>query len=195
MQRARYTRTAIVLHWIIALGVLTQFFLGWWMQSLPDKTGVQAWWFNLHKSIGLTVLLCVVAVLAWRIRNPAPVLPSFMPPWQQRLAKLVHYGIYACLIIMPVAGYLGSSFTRFPIKYWGMMLPRLWTLESAQLKYICSVVHFSTSIVLMALVALHIAGALMHVVQRDGIFGRMWGWPLPSTVQPAPEPAPQSGRT
>src|SRR6185503_8974195 len=103
----RYTRTAIVLHWLIACGVLTQFFLGWWMQTLPDKTGVQAWWFNLHKSIGLTVFMVVIVLLVWRWRHPPPPLPAFMPTWQRYSARIVHWGIYACLIIMPIAGYMG----------------------------------------------------------------------------------------
>src|SRR3954470_10990817 len=129
-----YPRGVVVLHWIVGLGVLTQFGLGWWMQTLPDKTGVQAWWFNLHKSIGLTVFLLVIAALAWRLRHRPPALPAPMPAWQRRSAKLAHFGMYACLIIMPLAGYMGSSFTRFPIRYWGYALPNFWGWESPLLK-------------------------------------------------------------
>src|SRR4051812_48799146 len=110
---AHHTRTATVLHWLIALGVLTQFFLGWWMRTLPDKTGVQAYWFNLHKSIGLTVFMLVVALTAWRPPHPPVPLPATMPLWQRRSARTAHILIYACLLIMPVTGYMGSSFTRF----------------------------------------------------------------------------------
>ena len=172
----RYTRTAIVLHWLIACGVLTQFFLGWWMQTLPDKTGVQAWWFNLHKSIGLTVFMVVIVLLAWRWRHPPPPLPPFMPAWQRYSAKIVHWGIYACLIIMPIAGYMGSSFTRFPIRYWGIALPNFWGWPSPDLKALCSLVHLCAAITFMTLVAIHVLAALYHASRRDGVFQRMWSW-------------------
>ena len=78
---------------------------------------------------------------------------------------------------MPVTGYMGSSFTRFPIKYWGMALPNFWGWESPELKALCSLIHFSTVIVFMTLVAIHIAAALLHrVVNRDQVFRRMWSW-------------------
>ncbi len=172
-----YTRTAIILHWLLALGVLTQFSLGWWMRTLPDKTGAQAYWFNLHKSIGLTVFMLLVVVLIWRIRNPPPPLPDFMPAWQRWSAKACHYGLFLCLLIMPISGYMGSSFTRFPIRYFGMVLPNFWGWESVELKALSSLVHFCTVLVFMSLVAVHIAAAIMHLaLKRDQVFRRMWSW-------------------
>ncbi len=172
-----YTRTAIILHWLLALGVLIQFSLGWWMRTLPDKTGVQAYWFNLHKSIGLTVFMLVVVLLVWRFMHPPPPLPESMPSWQRRSARVCHYGLYLCLIIMPISGYMGSSFTRFPIRYFGTVLPNFWGWESAELKALYSFVHLTTVIVFMMLVAIHIGGAMLHlVIKRDQVFRRMWSW-------------------
>jgi len=54
----RYTRTAIVLHWLIAAIVIAEFAWGWWMQEIPKQPpGFRADAFNLHKSIGLTILV------------------------------------------------------------------------------------------------------------------------------------------
>lgn len=184
-----YTRTAIILHWLVALGVLTQFCLGWWMRTLPDKTGVQAYWFNLHKSIGLTVFMLVLLLLLWRLLNPPPPLPQTMPWWQRWAAKACHRGLLLCVMVMPIAGYMGSSFTRFPIKYWGMSLPNFWGWASPELKALCSLIHFYTVIVFMTLVAIHIAAALLHlVVNRDQLFRRMWTWRRVAAA--APEQAP-----
>jgi cytochrome b561 len=172
-----YTRTATVLHWLIAAGVLTQFCLGWWMQTLPDKTGVQAYWFNLHKSIGLTVFMLAVALILWRLRNPPPPLPGTMPLWQRRAARGAHYAIFACVLIMPITGYMGSSFTRFPIRYWGMALPNFWGWDAPELKALCSFIHLCTVSVFMTLVAIHVAAAFWHLlVNRDRVFHRMWSW-------------------
>ena len=73
---AGHSRPAIVLHWLVATGVLIQFGLGWWMRTLPDKTGVQAYWFNLHKSVGLSVFALALAMLIWRLRPPPPATHS-----------------------------------------------------------------------------------------------------------------------
>ena len=172
-----YTRTAVLLHWLLALGVLMQFGLGWWMRTLPDKTGVQAYWFNLHKSLGLTVFLIAALLLVWRCIHRPPPLPDTMPMWQRRAAKACHYGLYICVLIMPITGYMGSSFTRFPIRFWGMTLPNFWGWESAELKALCSLVHLSTVMVFMALAGIHIAAALFHLMNKhDPVFRRMWSW-------------------
>jgi cytochrome b561 len=173
---ANHTRTATALHWLIAAGVLTQFCLGWWMRTLPDKTGVQAAWFNLHKSIGLTVFVLVVALIAWRLAHPVAPLPDTLPRWQRRAARATHLMMYACLVVMPVTGYMGSSFTRFPIRYWGVALPNFWGWDAPALKALCSLIHLYTVCIFMALVALHVAAAFRHLARGDGLFLRMWSW-------------------
>ena len=73
---ARYTRTAIALHWLIAILVLGQFAWGWWMQEIPKQpVGPRVDAFNLHKSIGMTIFALMVLRLAWRVGHPAPALP------------------------------------------------------------------------------------------------------------------------
>ena len=171
----------MILHWLLALGVLEQFCLGWWMRSLPEKTGEQAWWFNLHKSFGLTIFIVALVLLVWRLRQTPPPLPETMPLWQRRSAKICHYGLYICVMVMPISGYMGSSFTRFPIRYFGMALPNFWGWESAELKALCSLIHLCTVIVFMTLAAIHIGAALMHLfVNRDRVFQRMWNWRGPA---------------
>ena len=67
MPRDRYDKAAIALHWAIAALALAQIALGWWMIEIPkDPPGVRASWFNLHKSIGMTIGLLMLARLAWR---------------------------------------------------------------------------------------------------------------------------------
>lgn len=174
----RYTRPAIALHWLIAIGVLAQFALGWWMIDLPKSPiGVRAWWFNVHKSVGLTLALFIIARIAWRIAHSAPALPRELPRWQRLAAGASHAGLYLCMAVMPVSGYLGSSFTKYPIKYWGMALPH-WGWDAPALKELCSAIHYVTVWVFMTLVCLHVLAALRHLLLlRDGIFWRMWPTP------------------
>lgn len=197
MQRelpTHYTPTAKVLHWLIAVFAFAQLSLGVWMIGIPKSPpGVRASWFNLHKSIGITLGLVIVLRLAWRLTHPAPPLPETIPPWQRTLAKYCHFALYVCMVVIPVSGYLGSSFTNYPIKYFGHTLPQ-WGWDSPALKELCSQVHLTAIVTFVALIALHLAAVLKHlIIDRDGIFQRM-GWTRHSGERgpggPTSEPRP-----
>jgi cytochrome b561 len=144
------------------------------MLDVPkDPPGVRAGWFNLHKSIGITLAAFVVLRLAWRATHPGPALPATVPRMQRVAARATHGLLYACMVIMPVSGYLGSNFTRYPVKYFGHVLPH-WGWDWPAGKALMSTVHFSTACILGALIALHVAGALWHLLRRDGVFSRIW---------------------
>jgi cytochrome b561 len=169
----RYTRTAIALHWVIALAVIAQFAWGWWMQTIPKQPpGIRADAFNLHKSVGLTILALMLLRLVWRWRHPAPPLPA-MPSWQRRAAQINHAVLYLSLFVQPIAGYMGSVFSGYPVKLFGILLPT-WGWKDAFLKDFFGTVHLVNSVVLAGAVALHVAAALKHaLVDRDGTLARM----------------------
>lgn len=173
----RYHPVSVALHWIIALLALAQFAFGWWMIDLPKSPpGLRAGWFNVHKSIGLTIGLLMLVRVGWRLGHRPPTLPASLPRWRARAAHASHFVLYACLLALPASGYLGSSFTRYPIKYFGITLPH-WGWDAPALKEVCSGVHFGVVCALMAVLALHVAAALKHLfVDRDGVFERMWPW-------------------
>ena len=170
-----YTRTAIVLHWLIAVFAFAQISLGLWMIGIPKAPpGIRVYWFNLHKSIGITLGLFILVRLLWRLTHRAPPLPATVPAWQRVAAKTSHVLLYVCMLVMPLSGYLGSSFTKYPIIYWGMRLPH-WGWEAPALKELCSQVHLVTVTLFITLIAIHITAALKHLlVSRDGVFQRMW---------------------
>jgi len=170
---ARYTRTAIALHWVVALAVIVQFTWGWVMQTIPKQPpGLRADAFNVHKSVGLTILALMILRALWRWRHPAPPLPA-MPAWQATTARANHAVIYVCLFLMPLAGYLGSVFSGYPVKFFGIALPA-WGWKDDAIKNAMSVLHFSVSWVLLAAIALHVAAALKHWIwDRDGLVARM----------------------
>jgi len=168
----KYNRVAIALHWLLALALLGQLFLGFWMEGVPkEPPGVRAGWFNIHKSIGLILALLIVLRVIWRLMHTPPALPA-LPAWQKTAANWSHRLLYTCMVLMPLSGFLGSSFTPYPIKFFGTPLPRLWE-ASADLKELFGAVHTTTGFVMAALVALHIAAAVLHAVRRDGVVQRM----------------------
>src|SRR6266404_3630720 len=177
MQIQTYTRTAVLLHWLIAACVFCQITLGLWMISIPKSPpGLRAGWFNVHKSIGITLGVLILVRVLWRFAHPAPPLPATMPGWERTVAKVNHLLLYACMVIMPVTGYLGSSFTKYPILYFGMRLPH-WGWDAPALKDLFSQIHLVTVIVFIVLIAIHIAAALRHLLAfHDAVFQRMWSW-------------------
>ncbi|MDQ6916371.1 MAG: cytochrome b [Pseudomonadota bacterium] len=179
----RYTTTAIVLHWVIAVAVVCLIGWGWWMQTIPKTpVGPRVGAFNLHKSIGMTVFLLMLARIAWRAGHaPPPFVP--MPRWHERLARSVHVLFYVCLIVQPLSGYLGSVFSGYPIRFFGVVLPA-WAPRSDPLKDAMSVIHLANSWVLVGALGLHVTGALNHALwERDGSFRRIWPW-LPRAGPP-----------
>jgi cytochrome b561 len=169
-----YDRIAMTLHWLVAIGVLAQIALGLWMIDIPKQpTGVRAYWFNLHKSIGMTLGVLIIMRLAWRFMHRPPPLPSSVPRWQVRAAGASHVLLYVCMITMPLAGYLGSVFSGYPIRYFGVVVPG-WGGKDEALKELFSTVHFVAAIAFISLIKLHVLAALKHLlIDRDGVFHRM----------------------
>ena len=158
----RYTRFAVAMHWIVAAVVLVQYPLGWLMQQIPKQPpGQRAEVFNLHKSIGLTILALMIVRLGWRLVHRPPALPP-MARWQAWLARGTHGALYAALIALPVVGYLGSAFSGYPVRFFGLVLPS-WAAKNAQLKDWMS----AHNAVIMTVLCLIIAAKLIG----DGISG------------------------
>jgi cytochrome b561 len=179
---ARYDRVAIALHWAMALLLIAQLALGWWMLGLPKQPpGLRAGWFNVHKSIGLLLGALILLRLAWRLRHRPPDWGMLLPAWQQRAARWTHGLLYAGLVVMPASGDLGSSFGRYPVLFFGHALPR-WAPEWPAAKAVLASVHLVSAWLLLGLLLLHVGAALRHALQRDGVLARM----LPFTSHKAP---------
>ena len=168
----RYTGPAIAAHWVIAALILAAFPLGVYMHELPlSPTKLKL--YSYHKWIGITVLLLFVPRILWRIthRPPAP-LP--MPAWQHRIAEGTHHLLYLLMFLVSLSGWLMSSAKGFQVVYFGVLpLPDL-VGKSEDLGDLLKGVHEALNFGLLALVGLHVAGALKHVIiDRDGTLRRM----------------------
>lgn len=172
-QTIRYPVPAQLLHWLIAALILAMVALGFYMTGLPRNTPERAFFFNLHKSLGLLTAFFIALRIAWRATHAAPPLPSEMPQWQIKAALLNHRLLYACMILQPLTGYLASSFSKYGIKFFGLELPH-WGWEDKEIRDIFVACHKTIVIVFIALIVLHVAAALKHLlVDRNGIFERM----------------------
>lgn len=171
----RYTATARMLHWIVALMVLATIPIGTVMLQEGLARSTQDTLFILHKNGGVLILLLVLARIAWRIGNPPPPLPADVPPWQRAISQIVHLGLYAMLLFMAVTGYVRVAAGGFPIEMLDAIgMPRL-APRSDELAESAQTLHRYGRLVLIALIALHVGAALYHaLVLRDGILRRIW---------------------
>jgi len=170
-----YTRTAVALHWLMALLVTAGFTLGATMTDLsmsPRKLR----YYSYHKWIGITVLGLVLVRALWRLlHTPPPDEP--MPLWQRRIAHLAHGLLYVLMLVVPVVGWLYSSASGYPVVYLKLwQLPDLVPKDTALAKGLVQV-HGTLAWTLMGVVLLHAAGAFKHhFVDRDATLRRMLSW-------------------
>src|SRR5512140_2943913 len=110
---SRYATVAIVLHWLIALAIVLQVSLAWRFDD--DRTPLGFALTQLHKSIGVTILVLSILRLGWRLTNPPPPEPATLAPWERVLSQVVHWGFYLIMIGMPLTGWLMVSASRTQI--------------------------------------------------------------------------------
>jgi len=171
----RYTRVAIALHWILALGILLQIALGFYLGEVPRGSPERSAWVNFHKSTGITLAALIVVRLAWRIAHQPPPLPATMPPWERFAALANHALLYACMFGMPLTGYVASNFSKFGIKFFSLVMLPPWGIDDKRIYAAFNAAHKLLALVFVALIVLHVAAALKHaLVERDGMMRRMW---------------------
>lgn len=170
----RYTRTAILLHWLTALLIIAAFTLGLVMTDIPGLTPTKLKYYSWHKWLGVTVFALACARLLWRGANTPPPPPPSMPAWQRKAADAVHILLYILLFAVPVSGYLYSLAAGVPVVYLGLIpLPVLMAPNPA-LKPLLKDLHFALTMLLAGAVAAHVLAALKHhFIDRDGVLKRM----------------------
>jgi cytochrome b561 len=173
MLTSAYTRTSRTIHWLMTILIIGMLGLGWYMMSIEDDPGSD-WYFMVHKSIGILVLLLASARLFWRLGNQPPQLPAQVPSWQIRASKISHWSLYGAMIAMPVAGLTGALLSKGGITLFGLPLPRLMGANH-DLSEIFFFAHSVIAWVFVGLISLHVLAALKHLlVNKDGVFQRMW---------------------
>jgi cytochrome b561 len=171
----RYTSTAIALHWLVALLLLGQFAFGLMLDDIPRGTPERGYYVNLHKSTGLLIGLLIVLRVGWRLTHQAPPLPVAMPRWQRRAARFSHLGLYLCMLMLPLSGYLASNFSKHGIKFFNVLRWAPWGPDDKVLYGIFNQLHHVSAALLAALVALHLLAVAKHMlIDRDGLLLRMW---------------------
>jgi cytochrome b561 len=181
LARQRYAASAMWLHWTLAALIVVQLGLGWWMNEvLPDHTPIQASVEGVHIALGLTILLLVLVRIGVRLTHPAPPLPAGIPAWERYLAHAAHVTLYLLMLAIPLVGWTLVSTGPKPISFWGLPWPHLpvgMVLGSPAPKaarHALKHLHVYTLIwLVLANLALHVAGALKHQFDGHPVLWRM----------------------
>ena len=169
----RYTHTAVVLHWLMALMILATFPLGLYMSDLP-LSPYKLQLYAYHKWIGMVLLILLLLRLTWRVTHRPPAFLIGMPRWQALSAHLVHWGLYGLMLAVPLSGWLMSSALGFQVVLFGVLpIPDLISVDKA-LGNTLKLVHEVLNYGLLSIVILHVGAALHHHFWlHDGILRRM----------------------
>ena len=169
----KFTRTAIVLHWLIAVLLIGQFAFGWLLGEIPRNTPERGFWINQHKSVGLVIGVLVLLRVVWRLRHaPPPPLP--MATWQRHAANASHLAMYVCMVVMPLSGYLASNFSKHGIKLFNAVKLAPWGSDDKLLYAVFNQTHQVTAVVFAVLIGVHLLAVAKHVlVDHDRLLSRM----------------------
>lgn len=170
----KYHKSIITLHWFIAIIVFILIALGLNMVDIERGTPERAFYYNLHKSFGLTLLLLMIARIFFRIKFKSPPLPSNVSLFQQTVARASHFILYLSLVLMPLSGLIASQFTKYGVKYFGLFkIPPLFS-ENKFYYDLFQNLHKVFAIVIIIMVSIHILATFKHMfVDKDDIFERI----------------------
>ena len=180
----RYTRTAVVLHWLVAAAIVVNVVLALSADALPDDWVRPV--IDTHKSIGVTVLGLALLRLLWRLGHRPPALPSTYARWERRLSTAVHVLLYLLMLALPLSGWLHDSAWKdaatHPMHWFGLFeWPRIGVVTGLapevreRMHDLFGEIHTWFAYVLYGVLALHVLGALKHQwIDRQPELQRMW---------------------
>ena len=172
MIHQRFTPLQRTLHWVMAVCILAMLFVGVGMVSTiaPEYLTL----VNIHKPLGILILILALIRLVVRLRYGAPPLPLDLPEPMKLAAYLSHYALYALMIAMPLIGWAMLSAAEYPVVIWpGVWLPPILPLDPGLHSLLWNA-HFYLAFLFFALILMHLAAGLFHaLIRRDGVFDAM----------------------
>ena len=169
-----YNSTAKWQHWLVGIMVIVMLIAGRTLESLPLDERTQI--IMVHSGLGTLILLLMLVRIWWRRVHPVPGPTPNMSARQASMSSLMHYALYALLILQAVFGILQAMFiTEYPVVAFGVIDYSAMAESNESLARIFHIAHGLNSIILTLLVLGHIGAAFYHrFVQKDAVFRRMW---------------------
>jgi cytochrome b561 len=167
-----FSAPARVLHWLMAVLIVTMLFVGAGMVTSVSER--HTYLIELHKPLGIAILILVLIRIVVRLKHGAPALPASVPAPQRFVAHLSHLLLYGLMLAMPLIGWAMLSAGGYPVTLYGPIhLPPIAPTDA----WLFARLHFAhtyLAYLLFLTVLLHLAAALFHgLVRRDGVLSSM----------------------
>lgn len=160
-------------HWTIFLLVTIQFYLVWGKNLIP-RSVISFPYVLAHKTLGLCILIIGIGFILWHVINLKPKHVLFQPYWQQYLARVVHFLLFALIIIMPCLGYLMGCAAGKPLLFFGVLKVPAILAPNKLLGELLYKYHVYLGYLFFGIIILHISAALYHhVILKDRILKRI----------------------
>lgn len=194
MTSNQYTKTAKILHWLIAIGIFGMFALGWFMSDIPKEAAKQSvfdifdlgifhwtsaeevsprsFYFNVHKSFGVTIFALIIIRILWRLTHTPPALLASYKAIERKLANGAHRLLYLLMLILPLSGVIMAVYSKYGIKWFGIDFIK--GLDNNPMREIFKSAHEIIGLVMIAIIVIHILGALKHkFIDKDETMDRI----------------------
>jgi cytochrome b561 len=172
---SKYSKVAILFHWLIAILVIANYVLASMAEDLPRAA--QGAYMSPHKALGVSILLLSLLRLFWRLGHRPPPLPEVVPGWQAGLGKFVHWLFYFLIIAVPLSGWIMASAhpKAPPISFFGLFDITMPIGKDEAMAGLGHDAHEVLTKPLFLLILLHIIAALKHqFADRLPFIQRMW---------------------
>ena len=172
----RYHPVLRLLHWLTVVLIIFMFFVGGWIVYFDPGDGpLKDRLYNLHESTGMLIWVLVLVRIVVRLATGAPKLPPPVPLAVRVLASLNQLALYLVLLVQPLVGLADTNAWGFPLRWFGLFtVPSPIGKSPEKVAQSLSDLHWYGAALLLALLALHTAGAAYHgLLRRDGVVRHM----------------------
>lgn len=182
----RYSRMAMILHWLIAAMIVANLFLGFFHEDFAKPArAAMMWW---HKSLGFSILALTLVRLGWRLGHRPPPFDPVLKAWEVTLARAAHWLFYVLLLVIPISGWLLVSTSGRATSFFGLFdIGALPISRARDVHELFEEMHELLGYAMLALLTLHVVGALKHHFEgHRHLMGRMAPWVRAGAPPPRP---------
>ena len=173
-EKDRYGRVSRLLHWTIAILFISLIPMGIFSSMIPEETSYRNAYYVVHKTIGVTVFLLVIVRLIWNKISNRPALDNALTSTEKKLAHRAHNILYFMLLVIPITGFMMTSYHGYGTFFFFWELPPLW--EQSNVYQIWGGFHkYLLPYIVYIILGAHVLGALKHqfIDKHDSAFKRM----------------------
>ncbi len=160
-----YNLVAKILHWVMALMIISLLAVGIYMHELPKEDALKPTLYILHKASGMVVLFLVLVRLLWRLTHKPPSLNRYSS-LVKKAATISHFALYVLMFAIPLSGFLMSTAGGHAVSFYGLFEFPLLFDKNKSLGEIFSETHEILAFLMMGILLLHVAGAIKHRLEK-----------------------------